>query len=160
MTELILVWKLSDGTIAMGAMGRTHEGESEQEKITRCLAKTEKELGNGTLKGAKRLTPRLRSELPGMRFFDSWRLNDGDDVQVDMPLARAQRMMEIRAERDRRFGPLDGDWMKATGQKNVTRADAVESVRQQLRDVPQTVDLEGIATPEELEAFQPEWPGV
>ena len=50
--------------------------------------------------------------------------------------------------------------MKATGQKNAARADAVESVRQQLRDVPQTVDLEGIATPEELEAFQPEWPGV
>ena len=77
-----------------------------------------------------------------------------------MTIARAQRLTEIRAEREKWFAALDAEWMKATGQKNTARADAIEAVRQQLRDVPQTVDLEGIATPEALEAFQPEWPGV
>jgi len=79
-----------------------------------------------------------------------------------MPLARTQRMAEIRAERGRRFGPLDADWMKATGQGNAARADEIEGVRQQFRDIPNGLiaegTVEGIATPEELEAFQPEWP--
>ncbi|MCZ6843436.1 MAG: hypothetical protein O7G32_11475 [SAR324 cluster bacterium] len=48
--------------------------------------------------------------------------------------------------------------MKATGQGDGKRAAAIEAARQTLRDIPQSIDLEKLATPEEMEGFEPQWP--
>ncbi|MCZ6474599.1 MAG: hypothetical protein O6934_14295 [SAR324 cluster bacterium] len=48
--------------------------------------------------------------------------------------------------------------MKATGQGDAKRAAAIEAARQTLRDIPQTIGLEKLATAEELESLQPQWP--
>ena len=152
------VFERSDGgiSIVVPSEGSRREEETEEDWLLRVKEKTVTSLPH--LKNAKELSTNI---LPSnRRFRNCWRDPGDGTVKVDMTLARGQRMAEIRTERGRRFAAFDAEWMKATGQKNAARADAVESVRQQLRDVPQNVDLEGIATPEELEAFQPEWPGV
>lgn len=43
---------------------------------------------------------------------------------------------------------------------SAARAAKVEAVRQQLREIPETVDLEANSTPEALAAFEPEWPDL
>lgn len=105
-----------------------------------------------------RLPDCLFEELPTVHFHNCWRDDGTGKVVVDMPLARTQRLREIRTERDRRFAPLDNEWMKATGQGNKAEAEALEAKRQALRDIPQNIDLEAVTTPEALEAFEPNWP--
>lgn len=99
------------------------------------------------------------SDLPSYRFRDCWRLS-GDAIKVDMPLARAQRIAEIRRERNARFAALDAEWMRAMGQKRLAEADAIEAKRQALRDIPATclTALVACTTPDALETYQPEWP--
>lgn len=114
-----------------------------------------------TAKHALKLEPELvrlppGTKLPTHRFRGSWRWS-GSSVQVDMPLARVQRMAEIRAERDSRFPTLDAEWMRATGQKKTAEADAIEVKRQTLRDIPAKVNLSTLSTPEDLEAYEPQW---
>jgi hypothetical protein len=78
-------------------------------------------------------------------------------VVVDTSLARAQRMAEIRAERDRRLIEADGPTARAMEQERPDKA-AWVAYKQALRDVPAVVDLSRIATPDELAAVEPEWP--
>ena len=109
-------------------------------------------------------------ELPPAQWRDCWRW-DSRGVAVDMPLARAQRLNELRAERDGRLAKLDGQWMRAMGQKNSTEADNIEAKRQLLRDIPQMLTgdrardgacvvstLADCKTPEDLGALEPAWP--
>jgi hypothetical protein len=96
---------------------------------------------------------------PSYRFRDCWRVSSGA-VSVDMPLARQQRLAEIRAERNEKFARLDAEWMRATGQKRTAEADAIEAKRQTLRDIPATAQtaLESCKSTDDLESYQPEWP--
>ena len=167
----IALWEMPDGrilewTVALKSRKQDDSGtflETEEECFNRQLTAYEQKPSSWA-RGARRIGIKQRNELPSERFRNCWRDSGDGTVKEDMPLARAQRLAEIRAERDRRFPPLDNEWMKATGQGNKTRAAAVEGVRQQLRDIPNKLiadgSLEGIATPEELEAFDPEWPDV
>ena len=97
--------------------------------------------------------------LPSRRFRDCWRTN-GTGIHVDLPLARSQRLREIRTERDRRFAALDGEWFKAMGRGDAANAAVVDAKRQALRDVPQAAerDLAALTTPDALAAYGPVWP--
>ena len=79
---------------------------------------------------------------------------------VDIPLARVQRLTEIRWERDKRFLPLDNAWMRAIGTQDNATAVATEATRRQLRDVPQiaAVKLGVCTTPDAIAAYEPVWP--
>ena len=101
------------------------------------------------------------AKLPPYRFRDCWR-QSGQAIQVDMALARAQRLVEIRAARNVRFAALDAEWMRALGQKRTAEADAIEAKRQVLRDIPQTCAplLDACGSVDELIAFEPNWPEV
>ena len=90
-------------------------------------------------------------------FHMAWRHAGNGQIVVDMPAARALKMGRIRKERQRRFPSLDAEWMKAMGQGDSAMAATIEAKRQHLRDLPQTVGLEAIATPEALAGFQPDW---
>ena len=74
------------------------------------------------------------------RWRSCLRADKSGKIGVDMPPARAQRLEEIRVERNRRLVELDGPWMRATGQGKTTEGDAIEAKRQQLRDIPNDLD--------------------
>jgi hypothetical protein len=98
------------------------------------------------------------SALPTSRIFrNQWRFKNGK-VAVDMPLARIEKMARIRAARDKRLEETDREFIVAQKRKDNAKMAAAEAKSQILRDIPQTVDLNVIQTPEELEAFEPDWP--
>ena len=92
------------------------------------------------------------------RFRNCWRPN-GAGLGVDMPTARAQRMDEIRAERDRRLAATDGEMLREQEQGS-PRATPLAAHRQALRDLPPAAatTLDVVITPEGLDAYQPPWP--
>ncbi len=83
---------------------------------------------------------------------------DGDQVDVDMPRARVIHMDRIRGERNRKLLRLDTEeGLASRGRhpngKSVAEIQAVKNV---LCDLPDTYDLEGAVTPEELKALWPD----
>lgn len=108
-------------------------------------------------KGAQNITELDTSELPPSGTYDrAWFQDATGKISTDMPAARLLKMVEIRRERNAKLDLLDKEFMKALSTKQDTKA--ITDKMQALRDIPQTIDLSGILTPEELEAFQPEWP--
>lgn len=153
--EKIVIWEMPDGQIVpiiFPSHGRK-EGEEDQQWIDRIalLSKPDPH--------AVRLPDSTLSALPGKRFRNCWRAKAGL-VEVDLPSARMQRINEIRKERDEKFAPMDAEWMKATGQKNTVRAEAIEVHRQILRDitVKALADLLKLKTPEKIGVYRPVWP--
>ena len=78
-----------------------------------------------------------------------------------LAVCRAWKMAEIRGERNQRLD--DTDWMAVRSwERGVISADFAMTkegkMRQVLREIPQTIELEAIKTPKELEAFEPDWP--
>jgi hypothetical protein len=100
------------------------------------------------------------AELPSGRTFRSQWRDDGQGVIVDMPLAREAKMAAIRAKRNKLLVESDGKMMGAQEKGDAAKANTLKTKRQQLRDIPQNVDLDAIATPEALEAFEPTWPSI
>ncbi len=151
--KIRIIWEMPDGSISITSCkeGNRRKGESDQELIDRTadFAKPE---------GAKRLDDVLHSSLPSLRYSESWRNKDGV-VCVDIPLARVQRMTEIRAERDKRHLQGDGPTLAA---KRVSQeaGQSWDEYQQALSDIPQNTDLSDVSTPEDLEEFQPDWPEV
>ena len=143
-----VVWQMADSSIRVGTwIDKT---------LAEFIAKVE---AGPDYVGAIRLPfPADDDPLPDIRWRDCWRNRGDGRIHVDMPMARAQRLEEIRVERNVLFAPLDAEWMKAMGQKNQAEADLMEAKRQQLRDIPNTLDLDSISKLEVLEAFEPEWP--
>lgn len=108
--------------------------------------------------------------LPSWRFRDCWRCS-GKTVTVDMALAGAQRLTEIRLERDTILFATDSLWLRANERRDDLARAALESKRQVLRDVPQMLlgkmPLDGVVckallsdcrTTDELESLVPAWP--
>lgn len=95
------------------------------------------------------------SELPQDRTFRNAWTHDGVNMSVNMPKARTIHLDRIRAVRKSALERLDADWMKATGQGRVADAATIESQRQVLRDLPQTLPVDQCTTPDELKALWP-----
>lgn len=97
---------------------------------------------------------------PNRRFRDCWRRMGMELPQVDMPLARTQRMNEVRRERGPKLAKSDVDLLKAQEAGNTTLQASLRVYRQALRDIPQTeqVNVEACTTPEHLETWAPAWP--
>ena len=92
------------------------------------------------------------------RFRNCWRQVGTTPPSVSMPLARAQRMVEIRAERDKRLVVSDGSMLRTQETGTPAQIAALKVYRQALRDVPQTADLSGITTALDLAMYEPAWP--
>lgn len=90
---------------------------------------------------------------PDRAFRNAW-IAEGSAVSVDMGKARQIHMGRVRWARDKKLEAMDREWMAATN--NPAKAVVIEAVRQVLRDIPQTFDLSGAATPEELKTLWPE----
>jgi len=154
-----IVWETPSGEILFTspAPASRHPEENEQDWLDRVAeivkAKSPEMLGRAT-----RHKDEIFDDLwaKGLYRFRTARKRGGDgELFVDMPLARVQRMGEIR---DGYFPPFDAEWTKAMGQGNTAEAQRIDTQRQILRDIPQTINLDRITTPKALAEFQPEWP--
>ena len=164
MEDQIIVFELSSGEIKYATCPAKMKkpGETTREWLLRQFNKTVRDNYPGAKRILDAVMPDGQPFAPGAKklFYGAWRHAGGGQVTIDMLAARQIHMGDIRAERNARFPPLDAEWMKATGQKDSVRADAIEAARQALRDLPATIDMDAITTPEALEAFAPDWPGL
>ena len=162
MSEMRIVWERPDGSIAVtvAAPESRRSGESDADWIERVAEVTKTKIGSAgdVLENVRRLPNRSKDELPSKRFRNCWRGGTAGEVVVDMALACAQRMMEIRAERDRRLAEADKEWLRILDTGPVEQQNAFRLYRQALRDIPQGINLDALTDPASLEAFEPNWP--
>jgi hypothetical protein len=99
----------------------------------------------------------LNRQLEGTKpYRKAWRFDkDTRSITFDMDAARSKHLFMIRYHRDKRLRELDGQYMAATAKGDAAAAAAVEAERQRLRDIPQTFDLTGATTIQELRALWP-----
>lgn len=97
------------------------------------------------------------SELPDAKYRECWREKNGQIV-VDLDLARAKKLAELRAIRDEKLAETDKEWMKLASQgQDLT---AINAKKQALRDLPEQMesDLAAKRKAETIDAYEPEWP--
>lgn len=102
-----------------------------------------------------------KADVPSSRRFrNCWRRIGPGLPQVDMPLARVQRMNETREGRAPKLTKSDVDFLRAQESGNTDLQTQLKTYRQALRDLPQTsqVSVDACATPEQLETWAPTWP--
>ena len=93
------------------------------------------------------------------RFRNCWRQVGGaTPPSVSISLARAQRMSEIRSERDKRLILSDAQMARAQDIGAPAEIAALKTYRQSLRDLPQTINLNSIQDVDNLAAYEPNWP--
>lgn len=147
----VIVWMRPDGgmSVCSPCISRDDEGMTEAQALDRALQKD-------VPADAINLQVLDRAELPADTYFrNAWEIKAGK-IEVAKPKARAIHMEQIRRARVKELERLDRDWMRASGQKKNAEADAIESKRQKLRDIPQTANLERFESLDELKAFWPE----
>ena len=88
-------------------------------------------------------------------FFDAWEWR-GNGCEVNMPKARLIHMGRIRLQRDAALAALDVPFMRAVEAGDTDEQQRIAAEKQALRDIPQTLDLDGCATPGALGAVWPE----
>ena len=103
--------------------------------------------------------------LVGTRFrygiFDTdaragaWEMDVDGHPKVNIPKARIIHMDRIRIVRDEELRRLDVEYMRANEIRDQIEKDRIATLKQTLRDIPQTFDLSIHTTPEELDAAWP-----
>ena len=103
------------------------------------------------------------SALPDDRLFRAaWRAGPSGGVVIDLACARALRLGQIRAARDRLLARLDGPMLRALeagNQPDLARLQArLQARRQALRDLPALAGaaLASLSNPADLAAFWPD----
>ena len=96
-----------------------------------------------------------RAVLPTQRVFrDAWVKKIGG-AEVDMPRARIIHLDRIRVVRDMELAALDVLFMRAIEVRDDVEQARLATLKQALRDIPQTFDLLVYTTPETLKAARP-----
>lgn len=93
--------------------------------------------------------------LPPDRIFrNAWEQKPGqpNKVDVNMPKARDLHMDKIRRVRNDELEKLDISFMRAIEAGDAAEQTSITNQKQALRDIPQELDLEVFATPEDLHA--------
>lgn len=106
-------------------------------------------LAGATFRGTTETPPADRT------FRDAWHWNDR--VDVNMPVARQIHMDRIRKVRNAELAKVDNEVKVAEDANRQGDLATARAKRQALRDIPQTFDLSGATTPEELDAL---WPSI
>lgn len=130
--------------------------ESEAEGIAAVRAKSVPADATNIREGDVADLPRRGS------FRNAWEQTGATAPEVDMPKARAIKTNLIRPERNKRLVALDIDYMRADEAGNIPEKERIAVVKQELRDLPVTIqsDLDAIDQPEELEVYEPTWPAA
>lgn len=85
----------------------------------------------------------------------AWEMDIDGRPKVNMPKARVIHMDHIRKKRNEELQKLDIPFMMASEKNDKITMEKISVEKQKLRDIPQTYDLSGFKTPEELKAFWP-----
>jgi hypothetical protein len=89
-------------------------------------------------------------DLPDKYFRNCWRKSGADSIAINMPLARAQIMAEIRSKRDEYLVKSDAKQMEMVSKGEDTTD--LFALKQALRDLPDSIDLDGLNA-DELKAL-------
>jgi hypothetical protein len=95
-------------------------------------------------------------EIPSIKFRDCLRESSGE-IAVNLELARAQVLEEVRRKRDEKLLETDAEYTRLHSMdQDLT---AVKAKKQVLRDLPEAVESELAALDlEALESYEPTWP--
>ena len=96
--------------------------------------------------------------LPSREFRDAWQRDVSpapEPIKFDMAKARDIHMDRIRKAREPEFEKADNELKVAEDSGDAAEIARIRAKRQALRDIPQTFDLSGAITPEELAALWP-----
>lgn len=96
-------------------------------------------------------------ELPNQKYRECWAEKDGEII-VDLAMAKAQKLEEVRKARDEKLAESDKAWMIAMSKGKPQ--DAINAQKQALRDLPDQAekDLKKLKKIETIDAYEPEWP--
>lgn len=99
------------------------------------------------------------SNIPSDRTFrDAWDYSvDKSMLVVDMEKARVVHMDGLKRKRKAQLEKLDVDMMREVEASNTGAQATIAKVKQMLRDMPQTFDLNVYATPDELKNAKPDY---
>ena len=100
------------------------------------------------------------SKISWSYFQECWRYNydssgNPTDIYVDMDLAREYHMNFLRESRNFVIKAYDLNTTKALERNDKDRLQYIQSVKQHLRDLPNTLDLSKAKTPDELYNVRP-----
>jgi hypothetical protein len=87
-----------------------------------------------------------QKDMPDSYFRDAYAIKAGK-LDIDMEKARELHMDKIREKRNEKLKQLDIETLKGVD---------VQAEKQTLRDIPETFDLSGAKSPEELKQLMPE----
>lgn len=162
MDDQLIVWEMPDGTVRYATCPAKSKkpGETTQQWLHRQFQKTVRDEYPSAKRILNPVMPDGQSFTPGARkiYYEAWRSDGAGNVMIDLPVARGIRMVDIRAERNRRLDDSDREWARLSEVGTPEQQAAHSAYRQALRDVPQSIDLDEIDTAGNLEAFQPAWP--
>jgi len=98
------------------------------------------------------------SEIPSDRTFRGAWIKNVATIEVDMPKARDIHMDRIRVDRDKKLAELDNEERLAVRNKHPLNKsmEDIQAEKNVLCDIPQTLNLTGAVTPNELKALWPE----
>lgn len=154
-----IVWKKPDGSILVTTPNRPmNEGETEGIYLAVIAARAKaKHPGLADAEQAG-IIPAEAHDSMDREYRGAWTWTTPDPViDIDMPKARAIHMDRIRAVRDTELRKLDAEELQAKrGQhpQGKTEAD-IQSLKNTLCDIPQTSDLSGCTTLDDLKAAWP-----
>lgn len=144
----LIAYKSSTGTLCIMTPVLQAE-ETEAQALQRCLGLVPNDATDTTILAS--------DSIPSNRSFrDAWDFEMDGAISVDMPKAREIHLQRIREARNAKLEALDVETLKAIGAGDDTRRQEVEGIKQQLRDIPEEINLDQYQTPDELQAFWPE----
>ncbi len=145
-----LLWEMPDGSVRITIpRSKPLKDETESDYLSKIANKSRPHPDAKLYHGDK-------SDVPTDKTFRaSWRLKSGK-VETDMPLARAEKMESIRAERNKKLS--NSDALMARANETNGRVSEWKAYRKSLRDIPADTDLDQASTPEVLKAYEPNWP--
>ena len=125
---------------------------TDREYLESCMQRLADQEGFTTIP-EYRIAPEGESAGADWYFRNAW---IDVDFKVDMAKAREIHMFNIRNARNAELADLDVPFMQAVEANDRDELARISSLKQTLRDIPQTIDLfTGISTPANLKA---KWP--
>lgn len=151
MTDKRIIYTLPDGTVSVVVPSDDFLAEFKGTTTEALAAIRERAVPAE----ATNVTTVLSAVIPNDRTFrNAWTQGSGT-VSVDMPQARVIHMNRIREVRNDELKKEDINFQRALESEDASAKATVATKKQTLRDIPQSFDLSGAGTGDELDALWP-----
>lgn len=161
-----IVWKRKDGGIAITYPNDPRRDEETESGYIDRIAKGavpvdgRDEVTRALIPCAEQVAVLPRDAIPSDRDYRAawaW-FTEMPKIDIDMTKARTIKLGLLRAIRDEKLKAMDIEYTKALESKDAARQEAVATVKQQLRDMPQTIGplLDACNTLDDLRRLMPD----